>query len=442
MKKFLMFVLAFVFLFTAVACASERGSDEPINVDIDKNTEATIKVAILSDSGEEMMFKSAIEQFNKTYPNITVKLEKVSSYEQKIMSMINSGESYDVLHTPDNMVSYFAAEEILVNLEPYIKAQGFDRSLYFDSMIKLGQNNFNGDQYMLPREYSKIVTYWNKGLFDQYNITKRPTEDWTWEDFLAVCKEAKEKMPSNYIALDASMEYAILNYAILASNGVDTYLNEDHKLIEDTSKIAAGMEMANEVVSNGYCFKPEIYSKGDFFRKTAAMTFDVRPAFSNYADPSMANDFEVVPFPSIGDDPKIPAGTSGFGIYTGSKNKNVAWAFINFIMSEEGQLTLSKTGNIVPILKSLAEDPNAEWRKLKNGVGREINNDVFIMHSDRDVVSKYFGNIPGASFPLFRSSWSDFCSDILNGRKTIAVALNNLRVSIEGIHKSYPEYFA
>lgn len=450
-KKICCLLVGFMLAIGTVACGPIGENNQPVEI-ADADVTAKISVSILMDAGEKLMFTEAIKEFNKIYQNVTVELKQISSYESNIMNVINSGEQLDVLHVSDSYVSYFAGENVLENLEPYIAAKGFrqengfDRSLYYDSMIRLGQLNFDGDQYMMPRDYSKIVTYWNKGMFDQYGIVKRPTMDWTWSDFLEVCEELSEKIPSNYIPLEASMEYAVLNYAILASNGVDSYLDDELQIRDDAefkSNLLTGMNMAKNVVTEGYALAPEVFAPGDFFRKTAAMAFDVRPAFSKYANESQGIDFQVVPFPQIGtpETAKIPAGTSGFGIYKGSKNKSVAWAFINFIMSYEGQKTISEAGNVVPALKELAEDENAGWKTLKNGVGNEVDHEVFVKHPERDAVPDFFGATPALAMPMYKGAWSEFCSNYFNGKKDFDEAFTDLKKAVKDIKTYYPEYF-
>lgn len=442
MKKLVTLLLALLLALGLVACGdSKTPGDEDVEI-LDPNTEGKITVAILANDSEIKMFTRAIEGFNSIYKNIEVELMTIPDYESSIMGKLNGGEEIDVIHTPDNMVSYFAEQEVLTDLTPYMEQSGFDESKYYKSMMDLGKSTVDGKQYMMPRDYSKMVTFYNKEIFDTAGVDY-PKMGWTWEDFLKTCEALKSKIDSKYYVVDASMEYAILNYSIMASNGADKYLDDTFSLVKDTSKMKAGMEMAKELVSKGYAPNPDGYKAGSFFKKTAAMTFDVRPNFSSFATPDMENDFDVVNFPLIGgeENGKIATGTSGFSIYTGSSKKNMAWAFINYIMSEDGQKVLTQSGNAVPVLKSLAESDDAAWRTFKNGKGNDINNDAFTAYADNDVVSNYFGNLPPAAVLMYKGEWSSCCMAALNGTKTVDKAFADLNRAIETIKRNYPEYF-
>lgn len=442
MKKFVTLLLALLLALGLVACGNQNTPDDEDIKTLDPNTAGKITVAILANDSEIKMFTRAIEGFNRIYKNIEVELMTIPDYESSIMGKLNGGEEIDVIHTPDNMVSYFAEQEVLTDLTPYMEQSGFDESKYYKSMMDLGKSTVDGKQYMMPRDYSKMVTYFNKEIFAAAGV-EVPKMGWTWADFLDTCEQLKGKIDSKYYVIDASMEYAILNYSILASNGVDKYLDDTFSLVSDTSKMKAGMEMAKELVIKGYAPNPDGYKSGSFFKKTAAMTFDVRPAFSSFASTDMANDFDVVNFPLIGgeENGKIATGTSGFSIYTGSSKKNMAWAFINYVMSEDGQKELTQSGNAVPVLKSLAEADDAAWRTFRNGKGNEINNDAFTAYADNDVVSNYFGNLPPSAVLMYKGEWSSCCMSALNGTETIDKAFSNLQRAIETIKRNYPEYF-
>lgn len=442
MKKFVTLLLALLLALGLVACGNQNTPDDEDIKTLDPNTAGKITVAILANDSEIKMFTRAIEGFNRIYKNIEVELMTIPDYESSIMGKLNGGEEIDVIHTPDNMVSYFAEQEVLTDLTPYMEQSGFDESKYYKSMMDLGKSTVDGKQYMMPRDYSKMVTYFNKEIFAAAGV-EVPKMGWTWADFLDTCEQLKGKIDSKYYVIDASMEYAILNYSILASNGVDKYLDDTFSLVSDTSKMKAGMEMAKELVIKGYAPNPDGYKSGSFFKKTAAMTFDVRPAFSSFASTDMANDFDVVNFPLIGgeENGKIATGTSGFSIYTGSSKKNMAWAFINYVMSEDGQKELTQSGNAVPVLKSLAEADDAAWRTFRNGKGNEINNDAFTAYADNDVVSNYFGNLSPSAVLMYKGEWSSCCMSALNGTETIDKAFSNLQRAIETIKRNYPEYF-
>ena len=157
----------------------------------------TVVVSILNQTSEKDMYNAVKEAFEEKYTDIQIKFMPLSDYETDVRNKLKANETIDVLHVPDSHVTMFANDNVLENLEPYIESSGFDRSLYFESMINMGKLNFNSenDQYMIPRDYSKFVVYYNKTMFDTYEV-EYPKSGWTWEDFKETCRQLKQKMPS------------------------------------------------------------------------------------------------------------------------------------------------------------------------------------------------------------------------------------------------------
>lgn len=403
--------------------------------------ENTIVVSILNQTSEKTMFEAVADAFEKSNPGTTVTLLPLSNYETDVRQKIKTGERIDVMHVPDSYVTSFAIDDVLENLEPYITSSGFDRSLYYGSMMDMGRLNYDStkDQYMIPRDYSKFVVYYNKDLFTQYGVAF-PESGWTWSDFKETCRQLKQKLPEGYVCVDASMSYDILNYGMLASCGVEKLINDEFELISDTSKVEEGMTMIKQdMIDSGYSRKPELYKDGDFIRSVAAMSINVRPAFTTYKNAEL--DFDVVEFPAIGENPKIATGSSGFGIYTQSTVKDLGWKFISFMASEEGQTIMNQQGGVVPVLKSLAEKEDADWKKLTNGKGNAVNHTPFFSYQERDVVDRKWGDLPPEARSLYSGYWGKFMNDYLNGKTDMASALNTMKMSIRTCKRQYPEYF-
>lgn len=149
------------------------GSTVPVDVNLPKDTAANLKMGVLDDASEKTSAQAIIDAFNEVYPNIKITLDPISgNYTQGLLSRIKSDTVPDILYVGDDTISYFAEKKLLLNLDAHMDAAKFDTSLYYDSMIKLGQKNQNGSQYMMPRDYNKVVCYYNKDLLAEAGITK------------------------------------------------------------------------------------------------------------------------------------------------------------------------------------------------------------------------------------------------------------------------------
>jgi multiple sugar transport system substrate-binding protein len=361
--------------------------------DIDTNTTATMQIAVKNDVTEIAAMQQVIAGFNEIYPNVKFNLAPITDYEATIMGNVAAGIVYDVMWVADSYVTLFADSDLLENLDTYIDDTGFDTSLYYDSLIHLGQYKHNGSQYFLPRDSSKIVVYLNKAIFNQYNVAI-PDNDWTWEDYKSICQQLYDAgcnyTQNGQYVMEAEFDWRIQMYGITSSYG-GVFLDENGSPVFD-SNFQAGLTEMQSLIKNGYA-KFATTEQQNFVSGRVAMRWQVRPAAMSYYA-TLKDDLAVVAFPSIqsgidGTSPSCGTGTTGYGICKSSKQKKLAWKFLEYMMSEQGQEKLSDSGLVVPSLKSLAESETASWRS----VFPNLNSDAFIYNGTTDVIPDYYDTL-------------------------------------------------
>jgi len=425
MKKFMAIDLSISMLVAFCACGKSGNDSESLNINLDKNIKATLSVAFENDKSEETTVIAAEEAFKKNYPNVTFDNVKITGYQSALMGDIASGISYDVLWVADEVVTVFAQNNVLENLDPYMQASGFDSSLYYEAMMKLGQINHNGSQYFLPRDYDKIVCYLNKAMFKELNV-EIPENGWTWDDYLQTCAQLKTAIAASdettRYAMEAELVWRIQMYGITSSFG-GTFLNSEGEPIFDEA-FQNGLKALYGLVENDYCKYTTGKQYSDFISGKVAMRWQVRPSLSTY-EAVLGDDLDVVSFPVIGDRPKVGTGTTGYGIGKTSEQKNLAWAFISFMMGEEGETAMSKVGGIVPSLKSLAEDGNADWRKQYPN----INNEAFVYSGTGDVIPDYYDSLTSIYASAYEASVYKMIDNVLNG-KLVTNSVNTCKYEI------------
>jgi ABC-type glycerol-3-phosphate transport system substrate-binding protein len=151
-----------------------------------------------------------------------------------------------------------------------------------------------------------------------------------------------------------------------------------------------GLLAMKELIDKRYTIIPTQKTEEIFNSGKAVMYFAVRPILSNLEAAGL--DYDVVSFPKIGEIGYIGAGTSGYGISRSTKHANEAWAFLAFMMSEDGQQAFSKSGNAVPVLKTLATADHAIWRTIPDAQVR-FNHNAFIAYPERDTLKDYLNGV-------------------------------------------------
>jgi multiple sugar transport system substrate-binding protein len=74
----------------------------------------------------------------------------------------------------------------LVPLDDFLDGEyPLDPGIYLPGV--LGPGRWEGQQYLLPKDFSPLAVYYNKALFDQLGVPY-PQSGWSWEQFLATAQ--------------------------------------------------------------------------------------------------------------------------------------------------------------------------------------------------------------------------------------------------------------
>ncbi len=119
------------------------------------------------DSGEGLSpHNTIIAQFEADNPDIQVQLEPVGSgdYYARILTQIAAGDPPDILQIGDDAVPNFVNKGAFIPLDDLISGSDYplDTNIYLPGMLDPGK--WNGQQYLLPKDYSPLAVYYNKKL--------------------------------------------------------------------------------------------------------------------------------------------------------------------------------------------------------------------------------------------------------------------------------------
>lgn len=354
----------------------------------------TIKIGVKTAGSEMASITAIINAYKDKNPDVAVEKVKIpADYDQWMIQSKAAHNLPDVVFTQDDTVAYYASQGVFESLDKYISRDKIDTSMYYDSIMSISKPLQDGKTYFMPRDYNKVVCYYNKNIFTQAGI-EYPVEGWTWEDFLSTCERLKTYFGSDSAKypVAADVAWKAVYWPVIASYG-EKILDENNKLALTAS--SKGLQALISLVENGYTSVPTTSGGGGgaaFFKVgNVAMIFDVRPNLSNY----VSLDFDVVSFPAINTNntPRIGTGCSGYAINAESKNKDAAWDFLKFMASEDGQKAFCKTGNCVPLIKSMSDA--TEWKNITVS-GKDLsakNHNAFIDYQERDIKTNYMINV-------------------------------------------------
>jgi multiple sugar transport system substrate-binding protein len=299
------------------------------------------------DSGEGLNpHQEIIQGFEDENPDILVQLEAVAGrdYYARLLTQIAAGDAPDLMQIGDDAVPMFVGRGAFLPLDSLIDGDfPLDLDIYFPGVLEPGQ--WEGQQYLLPKDFSPLGVYYNKALFDRFDVPY-PQDGWTWDDLLATAQALTHDTNGDGrtdiwgIQLPASWTTGF-EYWVAAAGG---------QLISDDGQSFVGY-MDSPQVQRAVQFYADLYNthqvapppadlnlfgggNAQFDNGQAAMRIFGRWPQSGYLD-NPEIDLGVVGPPQDARRANVLF-WGGFGIYSGSRDPEAAWRFLRHYTGSEG----------------------------------------------------------------------------------------------------------
>ena len=412
--------------------------DYEVNLNVDKNTEATLSVMVPSgDGGLEAKYVEAIaEGFKELFPKVKVTLDyrdiSDNGYAASINSAIASGKAPDLFYTNTGFYYYLISKNCIVNLEPYYKASKDAGVLnlesdYYSSFFSMSE--YDGKRYVVPRSMDSVVTYYNTDILAAAGIDPKTdarfNNAFTWEQFNSLLDDVNAYLTSaqaktdgyaDCYALDPCFEWEAVYNPIMQSYGANIF-DENGNITVESENMTEMATMINTISKKGRIIKP--YSSAYNFKAGKCAFF-----FSSYGPTKMNEElavrgkFDALPFPLIGENGKIGCGFAGWGISSRSSatQRDLAWQFLSYMISKEGQMALINNGLATPSIRiDLAEEK--QWSK-----GFEsLNLDAWLVSEDKKICTDYFVKFDPSKMFGIQNAVQNFMKNISDFSKNNSV---------------------
>lgn len=415
------FLAAAIALAGFAGCGSKKESVKPIteeSLDVPYDVTAKITVAITADPIEKTLINALAEGFRQQYYNVTVEPviiqgEYVKELGNRFAAEKNKpGSVPDILfansETSYSLISYGLFENLDSCLEYETEKNGEYIGQFYDYFMKLGQEGLDGSQYILPRSADRVVTHLNTRILGEAGVDMTKVKNgWTWEDFLEVCRTVRtfldeNGMNSRYV-IDSYVNWEAVMYPIFRSFGVEIFDGKGNVTLDDASNVAGAqvaLDLMKELVDERYIAPLNSDGSANFEGGQGAMMFHSAPVYKYKG--ILGDDYDIVTFPLIGETPKIGAGLAGYGIFSGSANKAVAWKFLSYMLSREGQETLAEGGSTcLPIRTDMADPQTNKWSEKY----RDMNMEAYSYRMDYNQATDFY-------LPFEASAQADVISDL------------------------------
>lgn len=349
-----------VIVMALTACGgSDSGSGES------SGEPATLRLSVWGSDAEIACDQEVIDAFMEEHPDIKVELEVINDdYLTKVETEMLAGDAPDVIYGHPKYFQKWASQDQLLDLTEYFNNSPELTDPEHYAVDLYDAFTYQGKHYATINGADTFLLYYNKNLFDEAGVPY-PSEDWTWDDFLAACEK---------LTVDKDGDGTIDQYAITADWGhehIQAYMaafgGEIYDDVNNPTVVTAntnegnkkGLQMVYDLVHK-YNYAPNAEQSeamaGSFDQGLIAMNVDgvYDIVYRSAEEGGLEFPYGLAELPQEGENAHAVALMAGYCIPKTVENPDAAWELAKFMELEKGQTLLAKSGLITVINKDVA----------------------------------------------------------------------------------------
>ena len=335
-------------------------------------------VEVITSPQRTEFLKSQLAEFEKANPDIEVEVISLpwSQAFEKFLSMVQAGETPDLVEMPERWVGLYANNKQLEDLGPYMK--DWDEAATLGERAKQFGSTVNNTQFMIPYGYYVNAMFWNKKLFAEAGLSGPPQ---TMDEFAADAKKISElgNGKYGYCLRGGAGAFGSIQQFLNNMNGKPGYFNADGTSTFNEEGSVKGLQMMQDIYKNGWAPKDAV-SWGfneivtGFYTGTCAMLNQDPDALIGVAEKMKAEDFAVAPWPVGPSGKAYPSlGYAGWAMLSDSPSKKETWKVMSFLLDNKQNLGWAKTVGVLPIHNGADQDEYFKTEQFK-GWFEELSN--------------------------------------------------------------------
>lgn len=315
----------------------------------------TIKFSSWGSQSEIEILQPLLKEFEKQNPDIRVEFLHIpQNYFQKLHLLFASNLAPDVLLINNYQSPKYIKAGLLEDLTQYFQEE-LNGNKFFDKSVE--NFTYKKGVYAIPRDVSNLVIFYNKDIFDKYNVPY-PSTNWTIEDYIKTAQKLTHKRKNGVSVWGISFERdALFWLPYLYSNNGGLFDNEEKVIIGQKESIEALNNYTDLV--NKYHVAPDKAQSASltmaqlFLQQRIAMHLSGRWLVPKYRKDANFN-WDIVNFPNGKAGSVVGIDSSGYSMSKSSKQKDASIKLIRFLTSKYASDKMAKSGLIVPARKETA----------------------------------------------------------------------------------------
>ncbi len=358
---------------------AERSENKEIAQDVQETVlyvqpEMRGEISISCLYAEEFL-NTAAEQFMERYPNVKVTINSykessregtVEDYRTYLNTKIMTGKAEDILFTSSLPITKYSEMGVFEDLSGYIqKTPEMNDKNYFMNVLQAAQE-VGGEIYIIPYAARFDTLAFSAELMSEHGGNESDVQDLHFGTAMDLAKQMVDETDKNNAFL---VQMNTVSYAhSLLKDSIGQFIDVNAKKVSlDTPEYIALLESVKSLSENGY-FDTDIDFYNMEFYFAAECDYDVQAAYysmdtkngSNYCMPLTDAEGRTL----VKSNPCV-------AVNSASENKDLAWEFIRYLLSDEVQTLPSIYGPAVSRkgLEAVAERFYTFYKEGNGGAG-------------------------------------------------------------------------
>ncbi len=336
------------------------------------SAQSTVTVA-LGFSGPAAIppFLKSVSDFEASHPTIKINAVAIPATSwanlfEIITTRIAAGNAPDVFSIASEGVGVLGSKNLIIPVTDFLrKDPAFEHDVRGDTVPVMFQAlSYKGKQLAVPTNWNSMFVWYNTAIFRQLGIP-RPKEDWTGDDFLAICATIRKHGPYA-VSLWASGTFGIEAWSLAAGGNL---INGDwtRSTALDKPNQVAWQFLYDLVWKYKYAPKPPAQDVPLFEAGRVAMILFGRWDLATFQADKF-HDYDFIRFPILNGGPRRNVfGIGGWTILKSAKDPDAAFEVVKYLSSRQRLRQYAQAGNDVPARRSVAYDasvmsPPARYR--------------------------------------------------------------------------------
>lgn len=339
----------------------EIEADNPENVIEEQEKEVYVQPEMkgeitISCFYEQEFLNVAAEKFMEIYPDVTVTINtynetsgagSVEDYQTYLNTKIMTGKAEDIIFNSFLPVTKYTEMGVFEDLSRYIAlTPELNDENYFMNVLEAAKEE-NGKIYLLPYMAKFDVISFSEALLTEQPALEQEIESASFSDRMTIANELIQNTDKRNVFLIQMNELSYANY--LVEDVFCDFIDIEDKTVNIKSE--AYINLLNQIkeLSESNAFgsdRMDFYNTEYYFAATC--DYDVQAAFYEL-DTSAGVSYGM---PMADKDGNVAINANGcLALNSASSNKDLAWEFMKYLLSEEVQslpslhgLAVNKTG--------------------------------------------------------------------------------------------------